>query len=158
MKKAIIFYSLTDNTKEAADKIAEKLDADLYRIEMLKSMPAGFSKQMMYGGMLASFGIKPKITGVPDNMSEYDEIIIGTPIWAGKPSPAINSFLKSSEIRKKITAVFTLSGGGDNDKCIEILKKILPNLRNTVALADKKLGIEEENANRLENFINSLGD
>jgi len=156
MKRAVIYYSLTENTKEAAEKIAEKLGADLFRIDTVKPMPEEFGKQMMYGGMQATFGLKPEITGVPENVSEYNEIIIGTPIWAGKNTPAINTLLTNKEIRDKVVAVFTLSGGGDNKKCMPKLEKKLANLKHSVALADKKLGKEAESAAKLEAFIEEL--
>ena len=44
------------------------------------------------------------------------------------------------------TAVFTFSGGGDNDKCIEILTKMLPKLNHTAALADRNYKTACQNA------------
>ena len=137
MKRAIIYYSLTGNTMGGAEKLAELLDADIYRIETIKPMPSDKTKQMMIGGMKAIFGMCPEIKGVPENTELYDEFIIGTPIWAGKHAPAVNTLLKNKKITEKITAVFTFSGGGDNDKCIEILTKMLPKLNHTAALADR---------------------
>lgn len=156
MKRAVVYYSLTENTKKAAEAVAEKTGAELIRIDMVKKMPESFSQQIMYGGMLASFGLCPKISGVPNDILSYDEIIVGTPIWAGKHSPAINTFLKNKEVRSKVTSVFTLSGGGDNKKCIPRLKKMLPNLKNTVALADQKLGREADDEKAIEEFVNDI--
>ena len=87
--------------------------------------------------MKAVFGMRPEIKDVPQNVSQYDEIIIGTPVWAGKNAPAVNTLLKNKQIREKVTAVFTLSGGGDNDRCVARLRKMLPKLKHTAALADK---------------------
>ena len=47
MKRAIIYYSLSDNTKEAAEYMSQKLDLDLYRIEPTKQMPDKMGKQML---------------------------------------------------------------------------------------------------------------
>lgn len=156
MKRAIIYYSLSENTKEAAEKIAEKLGVDLYRINTKKPMPTSFNKQIMFGGMQATFGLKPVITDVPDNLSEYDEIILGTPIWAGKHAPAINTLIHNYHIENKVIAVFTLSGGGDNDKCIPVLEKLLPNMKYNVALADKKNDKSAENESLIKSFVEKL--
>ena len=137
MKRIIIYYSLTENTKSAAEKLAELLSADLCRIDTVKPMPSEQEKQMIIGGMKAVFGMRPEIKDVPQNVSQYDEIIIGTPVWAGKNAPAVNTLLKNKQIREKVTAVFTLSGGGDNDRCVARLRKMLPKLKHTAALADK---------------------
>lgn len=158
MKRAIVYYSLTDNTKEMAEIIAKKSGDDLYRIDTIKPMPKEKEKQMMLGGMKAIFGMCPAIKGMPDDILTYDEIIIGTPIWAGKNAPAINTLLESHEIRDKVTAVFTLSGGGDNDKCIARLKKKLPNLAHTVALADRNNKVASENMDKLNAFMEVLLD
>lgn len=137
MKRIIIYYSLTDNTKNAAESLAKLLNADVCRIETVKPMPSDKDKQMIIGGMKAVFGMCPEIKGVPSEILSYDEIIVGTPIWAGKNAPAVNTLLKNKKIREKVTAVFTLSGGGDNDKCMARLRKMLPNLKHTAALADR---------------------
>lgn len=156
MKRVIVYYSLTNNTKEAAEHLAGKLDADLYQIETLKPMPKGKGMQMMLGGMKATFGMHPAIKGVPDELTEYAEIVLGTPIWAGKNAPAVNTLLKSKEVREKITAVFTFSGGGDNDKCMAGLQKKLPNLKHTVALADRNNKLASENERKLDTFAEEL--
>lgn len=137
MKRIIIYYSLTDNTKNAAERLAGLLSADLCRIDTVKPMPSDKGKQMIIGGMKAVFGMRPEIKCVPLDITSYDEIIVGTPVWAGKNAPAVNTLLKNKQIREKVTAVFTLSGGGDNDKCVARLRKMLPNLKHTAALADR---------------------
>lgn len=137
MKRIIIYYSLTDNTKDAAEKLSELLNSDVCRIEIVKPMPLDKGKQMIIGGMKAVFGMCPEIKGVPQDILSYDEIIVGTPVWAGKNAPAVNTLLKNKKIKERVTAVFTLSGGGDNDMCVARLRKMLPNLKHTAALADR---------------------
>lgn len=156
MKRAIVYYSLSNNTKEAAEYLAEKTGADLFRIEPVKPMPDTFKKQILVGGMQSSFGLKPAIKGVPENIAEYDEIIMGAPIWAGKAAAPINTLLAKYNIADKVTTVFTFSGGGDNDKCIEALAKKLPNMKTNVALADRSNAKSENNEKCLENLVSSL--
>lgn len=156
MKRIIIYYSLTENTKNAAEKLAELLNADLCRIDTVKPMPLEKEKQMIIGGMKAVFGMRPKIKDVPTDIQSYDEIIIGTPVWAGKNAPAVNTLLKNKEIKEKVTAVFTLSGGGDNDKCVARLRKKLPNLKHTVALADRNHETASRNDDKLIAFAEEI--
>lgn len=156
MKRAIIYYSLSDNTKEAAEYMSQKLNLDLYRIEPTKPMPDKMVKQMLIGGMQSTFGMTPKIKGVPENIDVYDEIIIGTPIWAGKAASPINSLLKYADIADKVVAVFTFSGGGDNEKCISNLAKKLKNMRRSVALADKSNEAFSNNHEKLDEFMEGI--
>ena len=112
MSKAVIYYSLTGNTKEAAKEIARKLGAKLFEIDLAKPLPRKPAAKMLVGGMQSTFGRTPKIKGVPDNIDYYDEIILGTPIWAGLPASPVNTFIKKYGVADRINAVFTFSGGG----------------------------------------------
>ena len=153
MSKLIIYYSLSNNTQEAAEYLARELGADLSRIELVKPMPDDFKKQILVGGMQSTFNMTPKIKGVPSNIDEYEEIIVGGPIWAGKIAAPINTFIKKYHIAEKVTAVFTCSGGGDNDKCIALLEKILPNMKANVPLADRSHNTAVDNIEKLKNFV-----
>lgn len=156
MKRAVIYYSLSGNTKEAAEHIAASLDAELIRIDLLKKLPSNTAGQMMKGGMQVTFGMRPEITGIPEDISTYDEIILGAPVWAGKAASPVNTMLADKKIADKITYVFTLSGGGDNDKCIKALSGVLPKLKGNVALADRKNELSKDNNKRLDEFAERI--
>lgn len=156
MKRAVIYYSLTNNTKETAEYIAKEIGADIFAIETVKPMPDSFGKQILLGGMQSCMGMTPKIKDISADFEQYDEIILGTPIWAGKAAAPINTLLKKYRIADKITAVFTYSGGGDNDKCISSLEKKLKNLKMNVAFADQKSEAAGSNHEKLEKFVEDI--
>ncbi len=156
MKRAIIYYSLSNNTKGTAEKLAEKLGADIFRIDLVKPLPSSKAGQMFEGGRQATFGVKPEINGAPEDISSYDEIIIGTPIWAGKCASPFNTLFENKDLCAKVTAVFTYSGGGDNGGCITALKKILPNLKYDVALSDSKSKFAPQNEEKIEAFTKNF--
>lgn len=94
MNRAVVYYSLSGNTKEAAKVIARKLGAKIFEIDLVKPLPKNTVRQMIVGGMQSTFGRRPKIKGVPDNIDYYDEIILGMPVWAGMPASPVNTFIK----------------------------------------------------------------
>lgn len=51
MSKAVIYYSLTGNTKEAAKEIARKLGAKLFEIDLAKPLPRKPAAKMLVGGI-----------------------------------------------------------------------------------------------------------
>lgn len=153
MKRAIIYYSLSNNTKDTAEQLAVNLDADLYRIDFVKPLPNNKAGQMLEGGRQATFGVKPDIKGQPDDLSQYDEIIIGTPIWAGKCASPINTLMENEELCKKVIAVFTYSGGGDNEACIKQLSSKFINMKYEVAFADSKTKFAISNNEKLNEFL-----
>lgn len=158
MKRIVVYYSLEGNTEKAAKQIAEELGAEIVKIEPVKSIPPDSDKKFMVGGMQAVFGICPQLQNESFDEAAYDQVILGTPVWAGKCASPVRSFIKKNRLDEKVTAVFTCSGGGDNDGCIANLKKKLHHIQHTVALADQNnQELSGENGSRLASFIKGLG-
>ena len=155
MNRAVVYYSLSGNTKEAAKVIARKLGAKIFEIDLVKPLPKNTVRQMLVGGMQSTFGRRPKIKGVPDNIDYYDEIILGMPVWAGMPASPVNTFIKNYGVADKIDAVFTFSGG-NNDRCLAQLSKSLKNIKSQVALADRNSNTAKDNEEKLEKFVMSI--
>ena len=147
---------LLSESYEAAKVIARKLGAKIFEIDLVKPLPKNTVRQMLVGGMQSTFGRRPKIKGVPDNIDYYDEIILGMPVWAGMPASPVNTFIKNYGVADKIDAVFTFSGGGDNDRCLAQLSKSLKNIKSQVALADRNSNAAKDNQEKLEKFVMSI--
>jgi flavodoxin len=128
MKTLVAFYSLDGNTRYIAETIAKQLHADLLEIKPKKEYPSqGFMKYFL-GGKSAIFKECPKLTNQNINLSDYQNIIIGTPIWAGSYSAPINSFIKQNKIKNKSIALFACHASNEVDaakKCYVGLKKRL---------------------------------
>ena len=54
---------------------------------------------------------RPEIAGSIKNMSEYETIYIGYPIWWGKEPQIIRTFLESYDLKGKKIIPFCTSGG-----------------------------------------------
>lgn len=157
MKRLIVYYSLSGNTEEAAKKIAKELGADLLKLETVKAMPKSFAAQIMVGGGQVAFNHIPKLKPFDVDPDSYDEIILGSPIWNSKGVPAVNAFLKDEKAAAKVTSLFFLSGGGEVQKGLTAITKLLPNLKNTVSLLDKKHEDSKDNDAKLAEFVRSIG-
>ena len=156
MNRVVIYYSLTGNTKDAAETIKTQLDADIIELKTVKKLSQNNFKKFMIGGMRATFGMCAKLEKIEIDLSKYDEIILGTPIWAGRCVPAINTLLRDKKIADEVFAIFTVSGGGDNDKCIANLKKRLPNMKHTIALADCNNELSKKYQTSISKFVEEI--
>jgi flavodoxin len=115
MKKLVVFYSLDGNSRFVSQTIAKKIDADIFELKLKSGNKlTGFSKYF-FGGMQAIFGLKPQLIGLPKNMGKYGLIILGGPIWGGRPAPAINSFVSLAGLKGMRIALFCCNGGGKTD-------------------------------------------
>lgn len=126
MNTLVVYFSFDGNTKLIAEKIAETINADIIELKTSKKYPTeGFSKYF-WGGKSVIFGERPKLTNDSIDLSQYDTIYIGTPVWAGSYTPPIKSFIRQYKIQDKRIALFASHGGNGAEKCFAKLKAALP--------------------------------
>ena len=92
MKKLFIYYSYSGNGELVAQKMQEK-GYDIRKVETIKKLPKSFFFAMMSGGFQAGVKMKAKLKEFNFDVSSYDEVVIGSPIWNGRFPPAINTVL-----------------------------------------------------------------
>jgi len=124
MKTAVIYYSYNGNSAQVAEILKAELNADIFRIETLDNKKRKGFFLMFWGGGQVFRGIKPPLKPLSVDINAYDLIILGTPVWAGSPTPAIASFLSKNSITGKKIALFCCHGGGKG-KALDKLKALL---------------------------------
>lgn len=156
MKRLVVYYSLSGNTEEAAKKIAEQLGADLLKLETQKDMPKNFVGRLLVGGGQVVRNYIPELKPLEKDVSAYDEIVLGSPIWNSKGVPAVNAFLQDKAAAEKVTALFFMSAGGDTRKGLAAIAEKLPNLKHSVSLLDKKHKDSKDNDAKIEQFVAAI--
>ena len=124
MKTAIIFYSRSGNTKYAAELLKSKLkeknhDADIIEIEAVKRL--GF----FGAGRAGMKEIEVPIKNTEVDLKNYTTIILGAPVWGGKPSPVLKTFINSAKNIKGKKAALFITGGGkaeSHEKVQEVMR------------------------------------
>lgn len=112
-KVLVAYYSRTGVTKKVADIIKENIDCDLEEI-VDKANRRGFIG-FIKAGYAALKGRSTEIENTKYDVSEYDLIIVGTPVWAGHISCATRRFLELNSKKIKKAAFFATKGGNTKD-------------------------------------------
>jgi len=145
MKSLVIFYSLTGKTKLVSQTIAEALNAELVEIEEVKPRRRGFVTYLS-GGFAAITNKGSQIRPVNVNWNRYDTVFIGSPVWASRPTPAINSLVYANNFKSQSIVPFFTMGGDNSDKALEnITAKIERNQGRVISsFAIKSYGLTDE--------------
>jgi flavodoxin len=125
MKALIAYYSYEGNCRFVAEQFKTALNADILRIETVDTKIRKGLAKYIWGGKQVFSHIEPELKPYSVDISAYDHIILGCPVWAGSPAPALNSFISQTEIKDKRIAFFVCHGGGKGE-VFEKLKKRLP--------------------------------
>lgn len=135
-KTLILYYSRTGNTKAACEALQKELGCDIVEIKDMKNREGRWGYYTAAFGSI--FGTHTKIDPAEFNLSPYATVIVGSPIWAGKPSAAIRTFIAENRFDgKRVIPVFTtnvilkessmdrtrkmvLQSGGQVSDCLQI--------------------------------------
>ena len=112
----VVYFSATGTTKKAARKVKKATKGKLYRIKAAQPYTREDLDYYTKDNCRAQKeqnddNARPEITGSIKNMSEYETIYIGYPIWWGKEPKIIRTFLESYDLKGKKIIPFCTSGG-----------------------------------------------
>ncbi len=157
MKTAIVYYSMHGNVRYVSEKVAKELGADLIELIPVKAYPDKGAMQFIWGGSAVTFKKKPELEPYSFNASDYDLVIIGTPVWASNFTPPLRTFFENNDLTGKKIAVIATSAGGDSAKCVEAVKTAAgaDSLAAVLSLVDPKEKPSDENEKQIAAFINA---
>ncbi|WOF16686.1 ArsR family transcriptional regulator [Methanoplanus sp. FWC-SCC4] len=146
MSVCIIYHSESGNTKEIAQKLSKITGADLIEVKPSKK----YSKISLY-----TLGIKRAISGDLDpinhdklDVSDYDTIVIGTPVWAGRQTPAINSAINALTGHKDKDAIVYATYKKDKAETFDILTTKLTengmNVKSSFGFSESEINDNEK--------------
>ena len=122
-KKIVVYFSYTGNTKKIAESISKKLNCDI--LEIKPEVPYSTDYQTVVDQEQNNETAKktPNIQKIHKDISKYDEIILGSPVWWYTIAPVIRTFLKENDLTGKIIKPFATNAGwlGQTFKEIERL-------------------------------------
>ncbi len=159
MKKIIVYYSLEGNTEYIADKLSDALGAVKLRLIPERAYAdKGFAK-FFWGGKSAVMAEKPVLKPyMMDN--NFEEIIIGFPVWAGNITPPIRTFVSDNKelLKGRRISAFACQSGSGAKKAFGKLRSLLEinDFYSTAIFIDPKDKPSDENELRLDTFVKKL--
>ena len=114
-KKLVAYFSASGITRKAAEMIAEVADCDIYeitpKIAYTKEDLNWMDKKSRSSVEMNDKKIRPELADNMIDISGYDEIILGFPIWWYVAPTIINTFLEAHDFAGKKIVLFATSGG-----------------------------------------------
>jgi len=157
MKTSIIYHSYSGITRGIAEKIQKACGGDLVEVKLKQNYSAitAYTLGCYRARKEECDPIEPDIIDV----STTDLIVIGTPVWAFKATPAINAAIAAlKECDGKKAIIYATCGSSAKDT-LTILKKALEAKGVTVVgqfvLTRKEIG-EEQKVNALIDRVNAV--
>lgn len=112
------------NTERLARAIKKRTKADVYQIEPQKQYSNSYKKTADRAQREEQNGARPALKGSLPNVSKYDTVFIGAPVWWGTYPMVVRTFLdKEPGLNGKTLIPFTTNEGSGLADTSEILSK-----------------------------------
>lgn len=123
-KTLVLYYSQLGNTKAVAEEIATKLNADIEEIVCVNPYDTSFRATIARCMEEREAGVLPEIQPVKADLSKYDVIFIGYPVWFGTYAPPVTAWLNGVDLAgKKIVPFCTFGSGGLESSVKDLAEK-----------------------------------
>lgn len=138
-KQLVLYYSQTGSTKTVAEEIQKVLDTDIEVIELENPYTGTYDETLQRVKQERESGNLPKLKPLKADLSKYEVIYLGYPIWFGTYALPIASLVKGHDFEGKKIVPFCTFGSGDMESAMEDLKKALPKAK----IAEHGFGIRD---------------
>ena len=133
MKKILIaYFSASGTTKGVAEKISSAINGDLFEIEPVNKYTKEdldwTNKQSRSSIEMNDELSRPGVKNKVENITEYETILIGFPVWWYIAPTIINTFIEENNLSGKNVYVFVTSGGSGSDSSFNNLKSKYANI------------------------------
>ena len=129
-KTLVAYFSASGVTKKAAEKLASAAKTDIYEIKpavpYTKADLNWMDKKSRSSVEMGNKSFRPEIVKDDLDLSQYDTILVGFPIWWYVAPTIINTFLESYDFAGKKIVLFATSCGSGFGNTVKELKPSAP--------------------------------
>ena len=127
MKTLVVYFSATNTTRKVAKELSAKLGCDLYEIKPIQPYtPADLNwmdKASRSSLEMKDKSSRPQIVRGDIDLSGYDRILLGYPVWWYTAPTVVNSFLEAYDLAGKEIVIWATSGGSGLGRAKDDLTK-----------------------------------
>ncbi len=102
----IVYYSYSGVTRGVSDMLQEKTGGDVFELIPKVPYPDDMYEASDRAAAELESGDLPELTGVLPDLSEYELILVGGPVWSEKTAPPLVAYLSQTDFEGKAVAPF----------------------------------------------------
>lgn len=132
MSKLVAWFSASGVTEKKGKALAKSIGADVHEIAPAARYTTEdlnwTNKKSRSSVEMEDADSRPELAEKETDLSAYDTVYIGFPIWWYTAPHIINTFIESNDFAGKKVVLFATSGGSSIDKAVADLRRAYPAL------------------------------
>lgn len=132
----IVYYSWSDTTHRVAEMIQKLTGAGALRLIPMHAYPTDYMACVEQSKRELAEKAAPELLPFTQDITKYDRVFLGSPIWCGSFAPPVRTFLSRYDLSGKIIHPFCTHGGGGQRNFTRDLKELCSqsDLKETLVL------------------------
>ncbi len=122
----VAYYSQTGATHDVAMIFSSMLGADTLSIEVQEPYDGTYEQTVARGRQEMENGILPALNDLNIDLSKYDTIFLGYPVWYGTCALPVAALVAAEEFEGKVIVPFCTFGSGGTPQSVESIREALP--------------------------------
>lgn len=152
-KVLVAYFSYSGNTKAVAEKIQKLTGGDITEIVPQNPYPSGYNEVVALAKKEKAENFMPELKQEVLDLSKYDVIFVGTPVWWYTTAAPVKTFLTKNNFEGKIIAPFCTHGGGGASSTYSDMQKLAPEAKVLDGYTSYEKTADEKS---IENWIKQL--
>ncbi|MDR2620525.1 MAG: flavodoxin [Propionibacteriaceae bacterium] len=157
-KRLVTYFSASGVTRKVAETLAQVLGADIYEIRpevpYTKADLDWRDDNSRSSVEMRDKTFRPPVADEGVDISAYDVVFVGFPIWWHVAPTIVNTFLESHDFSDKIIVPFATSGSSDMGETVAGLK---PSVAASTTILDGRVLNGSPSKESLVAWLKSLG-
>ncbi len=153
-KTLVAYFSASGVTESVAKKLAEAANTDLYEIKPevpYTDADLNWNNRSSRSSVeMNDLSSRPALADKNADVSAYDTILLGFPIWWGLAPTIINTFLESYDFSGKKIILFATSGGSGLGRTADGLRK---SVVQSCTIIDGKILSSRDSVSTLKKWV-----
>lgn len=151
----VVWYSLSGNTRRIGQEIASALDAPGEELIELHPRTGGLRMFRILLDAVRRTGTA--IRRPSHDPANFDLVVLGTPVWAGRITPAIRTYARTHAVGARRVAFFLTQGGQNPGTCFEELAALCGKAPVATLTVDARHLSPGAHREPMDSFLGRLG-
>lgn len=125
-KVLVVYFSHTGNTRTIAGYIHETVKSDLVEIKTADTYTDDYDALLAQIREEVASEYCPPLTTEIENITSYDTVFVGYPIWVETAAPPVRTFLTTHDLAGKTVVPFCTSGTSSAEASYRLVRSLCP--------------------------------
>ena len=152
----IVYFSDSGNTERVANTIQSLVGGDMARIEAIIPYPKSDTDKTYVAKREQESGARPEYEPLGVNVSDYDVIFLGYPIWWGDMPMVVYTFLENNDFNGKIIAPFATYGRTGLGNSVNEIKRIAHGATVTECFRMRGAETRQNHSDAIKAWLNKI--